>query len=90
MKSKIKSIALLIFIGCVITLILVTSFIDLSESSMPAHFASAGLIDLSKIKDFKQPIKLDGEWEFYDNQLINDTQLINGVDKIIVTVPVFR
>jgi len=87
MKSKIKSIASLVFIGCAIALVMVTSYIDLNEKSLPTHLASAGSIDLSLIQDFKQPIKLDGEWEFYDNQLINDVQAINEANKMIVTVP---
>lgn len=87
MEANIKRIVLLVLIGCAFIFILVTSYIGLNELSMPVHYASMGEIDLSKIKDFEQPIKLDGEWEFYDNQLINDVKEINDADKIIVAVP---
>jgi hypothetical protein len=61
MRSKIKSIPTLVFILCIFTLVIVIIFIDLSVKYLPTQFASAGFIDLSMIKDFKQPIKLEGE-----------------------------
>ncbi|OEH84149.1 hypothetical protein BHU72_12135 [Desulfuribacillus stibiiarsenatis] len=87
MNNKIIRIASLIFIMCGISFLIVTSYIDLSNSKAPEHFVSAGLIDLSKIEDFNHLVKLDGEWKFYENELIHDAQSIEESKKIFVTVP---
>jgi len=87
MKAKFVNTASLVFIGCIIVLLLVTSYMDLQHSNTPEHFVSEGLIDLSEIKDIKQPIKLDGEWTFYESQLIDYAELLDESKKTIVKVP---
>lgn len=87
MESNLKRLVMLVLIGSVVSFILLSSYLDLNESSTPTHYASSGIIDLSEIISFEQPIELDGEWEFYDNQLINNVEEINDANKLIVIVP---
>lgn len=87
MKDKIIRIASLVFIGGMIVLLLFTSYRDLVDSGTQEHLVSGGFLDLSERKDFDEPIKLDGEWEYYENVLLNDVKSIDEASKRYVTVP---
>jgi len=87
LKNKIIRVASLTIIMSGIALLLLTSYIDLSNFKAPEHFVSAGLMDLSELKEFDELIKLDGEWSFYEGVLIEDVQSIDAAEKVLVTVP---
>jgi len=87
MKSRIIRMMSLIFIVGAIVLVIVTSYSDLTDIKTSKHSVDLGLMDLSNMEELDYLIKLDGEWEFYENQLISDRQSIDGSMKKIVTVP---
>lgn len=89
-KTKKFKLALLLIITIAAVVGIIYYLTDVSKTKEPMPKAENGVIDL-RGWDFKKNglLKLDGEWEFYDNQLLTPSDFIgsNPKGKSYSTVP---